>query len=127
MNRRKYSVHDVPNLNLQSMIEDVPNLMSADIYISQPDNLNYSDEDLRNINNLTSRQLEAEAEFQINTDLGCDAASATNTDNETLDTIMDEGDTAEMNIAPDYRILDVTQNVTLSDLTEPSTSSQKRQ
>jgi len=130
MNRRKYSVHDV-----LSMIEDVPNLTSADIYISPPDNSNYSDEDsgdedLGNINNLTRRQLEAEAEFQINTDSGRDAASATNIDNETLDTTMDEVDSAEMNSAPDYRILDVTQNVTLTevtDLTEPSTSSRKRQ
>jgi len=49
-------------------------------------------------------------------------------DNETLDTTMDQVDAAEMNsspASPDYTILGVIQNATLTDLTEPSMSSRR--
>ena len=74
---KTYSVHQV-----LTMLDDEPDLTQAEIFILPPADPNCSDEDSGDedagiMNNLTRRQLEANAEVRIHTGIGENAVSRT--------------------------------------------------
>ena len=110
------------------MLEDESDLTSADVYILPPDNSTGSDEDSGDedsgcVDNLTKRQLEAEAEVTIHTGCGDNARRFGTTDSEeanSMTSLNEEGST------PTGIVNSVIYEKQLVDQTELGVSSSRR-